>query len=243
LKKRTKKLLLAGGIGVAVARAPSEQKFFASFFQKRSAYFLFFFLSCCRHDLSPQDVAVSGMVPKLAISMTDVSTGQPVTAASFLGHVTLLYFGYTNCPDVCPATLYNVDKILRRLGPEGAGVKFLFVTVDPDRDTPAALAQYTSLFGPQVEGLRGTPDQLFALARRYRVVFSVTKPSGAAPYEVTHSAAVYVFDAQGQAQFLIAGLDTPNPDYAGIADDLRDVILNHPGLSPLTWLENIFAAG
>jgi protein SCO1/2 len=200
-------------------------------------------LASCRHDLSPQDISVAGIVPPLALSMTDVTTGKPVTAADFRGHVTLLYFGYTNCPDVCPATLYNVDKILRRLGPDGTAIKFLFVSVDPDRDSPGALAQYAALFGPHIEGLRGTPDQLFSLARRYRVVFSVTKPSGTAPYEVTHSAAIYVFNAAGQAQFLIAGLDTPNPDFIGITEDLRDVIHDHPGVSPLDWLENLVSTG
>jgi len=200
-------------------------------------------LAGCKRDLSPQDVNVIGMVPALQLSMTDVSTGKPVTAADFVGHVTLLYFGYTNCPDVCPATLYNVDKILRRLGADGTGIKFLFVTVDPDRDTPAALAQYVALFGPQIEGLRGTPDELFSLARRYRVVFSVTKPTANSPYEVTHSSAIYVFDAHGQAQFLIAGLDTPNPDIDGISEDLRDVVDNHQGVSVLAWLEDLMSSG
>jgi protein SCO1/2 len=244
LKKRTKKLLLTAGCGDGGAKTRKKQKFFASFFQKRSAYFaLLLALSCCRHDLSQQDVPVNGMVPPLALSMTDVSTGKAVTAADFRGHVVLLYFGYTNCPDVCPTTLYNADKVLRRMGPAGAGARFLFVTVDPDRDTPAALAQYTALFGPQVEGLRGTPDQLYALARRYRVVFSVTKPSGGTPYGVTHSSAIYVFDGRGQAQFLIAGLDTAAPDYAGIAADVKDVALDHPGESPWAWFETLFSAG
>jgi protein SCO1/2 len=200
-------------------------------------------LTSCRHDLSQQDVDVAGIVPPLAISMQDVTTNQPVTAETFRGHVTLLYFGYTNCPDVCPATLYNVDKILRALGPDGTNVKFLFVTVDPDRDTPAILAQYTALFGPQIEGLRGTPDQLFNLARRYRVVFSVTKPTPTTQYAVTHSAAIYVFNATGQAQFLIAGLDTPNPDITGITADLRDVIRSTGTTSISSWLESLVASG
>jgi protein SCO1/2 len=181
-------------------------------------------LAGCKHDLSAQDVDIVGLVPPLSLSMEDVNTGKAVTAADFAGKLTLLYFGYTNCPDVCPATLYNIDKILRSLGPLAAQVNFLFVTVDPDRDDAATLAQYVSLFGPQITGLRGTSDQLFSLARRYRVVFSVTKPTATTPYEVTHSAAIYVFDAKGQAQFLIAGLDTPTPDIPGITADLRDVI-------------------
>lgn len=193
-------------------------------------------LTACHKNLSPQDVSTNGLVPPLALAMTDVTTGKPITAQNFAGKTVLLYFGYTNCPDVCPATLYNIDKILRKLGPLANKVVFLFVTVDPDRDTPAILAQYTALFGPNIQGLRGTADQLYALARRYRVVFSVTKSP---TYQVTHSAAVYVFNPQGQAEFLIAGLDTPNPNIAGITADIHDTISHDQHISWLTWLENL----
>jgi protein SCO1/2 len=203
----------------------------------------FLLLAGCHHDLSQQDVSVNGMVPNLTLDMTDVNTGQAVTAADFYGKVTLLYFGYTNCPDVCPATLYNVDKILRRLGNLAAQVQLLFVTVDPNRDTPAVLAQYVSLFGPNIVGLRGTPNELFTLARRYRVVFSVKPSPNPQLYQVYHSAAIYVFDAKGQAQFLIAGLDTDSPDLDGITADLKDVIQSNPDESVLSWLEGLVSSG
>ena len=153
--------------------------------------------------------------------MTDAETGKLVTAADFKGKIVLLYFGYTNCTDICPTTLYNLGRVLKLMGPVAARrVRILFVTVDPDRDTPDVLAQYTSLFGPNVVGLRGTPDQLYQLARRYRVVFSVVnKPV----YSVTHSAAVYVFDGQGQPQFLIARMGLQRPDLKGVARDLDHV--------------------
>jgi len=203
----------------------------------------FLLLAGCHHDLSPQDVNVNGLVPDLALDMTDVNTGKAVTAANFRGKVLLLYFGYTNCPDVCPATLYNVDKILRRLGPLAAKVQLAFVTVDPGRDSAPVLAQYVSLFGPNMVGLRGTPNQLFTLARRYRVVFSVKPSTNPALYQVYHSAATYVFDANGQAQFLIAGLDTDAPDFDGITADLKDVIETSPDESVLTWLEGLVSSG
>jgi protein SCO1/2 len=202
---------------------------------------LMLLLTGCGHGLSPQDVSIKGLVPPLDLSMQDVNTGTPVTAADFRGKVTLLYFGYTNCPDVCPATLYNVDRILRRLGPLGAQVNFLFVTVDPNRDTPAALAQYVALFGPNITGLRGSADQLFALARRYRVVFSVSKATATAPYQVTHSSAIYVFDAKGQAQFLIAGLDTTAPDLPGITADLHRLITSQSPVSWWDWLAGLLS--
>jgi len=178
-------------------------------------------LAGCHHDLSPQDVNIAGLVPALGFTMTDVQSGKTVTAGDFHDKVTMLYFGYTNCPDVCPATLYNLDRIFKQMGKAAANVQVLFVTVDPDRDTAAALAQYTALFGPNVIGLRGNADQLYALARRYRVVFSVTKTPN---YEVTHSAAVYVFDAAGKPRFIIAGLDTASPDIKGIAGDVTAVV-------------------
>jgi protein SCO1/2 len=177
-------------------------------------------LTGCHHDLSPQDVSVRGLVPDFDVRMTDVQTGKIVTESDFAGKTVLLYFGYTNCPDVCPATLYNLDRIFKQMGPRASNIVVLFVTVDPDRDTAPVLAQYTGLFGANVVGLRGDADQLYGLARRYRVVFSVTK---APKYAVTHSAAVYVFDGQGKPEFIIAGLDTDAPDIAGIAADLDDV--------------------
>ncbi len=177
-------------------------------------------LGGCHHDLSPQDVSIQGLVPPLAFTMTDVQTGKTVTAADFQGSVTVLFFGYTHCPDTCPATLYNLGRIAQRMGANAAKLKVLFVTVDPNRDTPAQLAQYVALFGPNVVGLRGDADQLYALARRYRVVFSVTKTP---VYEVTHSAAAYVFNANGHPEFIIAGLDQPKPDLSGIARDLSEV--------------------
>ena len=187
---------------------------------KRLLFCAFLLLAGCHHDLSPQDVSVRGLVPDLAFTMTNAATGRQVTAADFQGAVTLLYFGYTNCPDVCPATLYNLDRIEKLMGSEGAKIKILFVTVDPDRDTPSVLTQYVGLFGTNITGLRGTADQLYELARRYRVVFSVSKTPA---YTVTHSAAVYVFNTQGKPEFIIAGLDSTQPDLNGIASDLKYV--------------------
>lgn len=178
-------------------------------------------LSACQRKLSAQDVDVRGLVPRLAFTMTDARTGREVSAGDFRGDVVLLYFGYTNCPDVCPATLYNLQRVQARMRPSAAAkVRILFVTVDPDRDSPALLAQYTALFGANVVGLRGTPNQLYSLARRYRVVFSVVKKP---VYTVTHSAAVYVFNGRGRPEFIIAGLDTAAPDLDGIARDLDRV--------------------
>jgi protein SCO1/2 len=100
-------------------------------------------LAGCHHDLSAQDVNIYGLVPDLDFTLTEAQTGAVVTAQDFAGRVTMLYFGYTNCPDVCPATLYNIDRVFQAMGGKAANIRLLFVTVDPDRDTLPVLTQYT----------------------------------------------------------------------------------------------------
>lgn len=196
---------------------------------------------CSHQKLAHEDVGIAGMVPPLALTMTDAMTGKPATAADFRGKVTLLYFGYTNCPDVCPDTLAKMDRILARLGPLASHITFLFVTVDPYRDTAPVLKAYTSLFGPNIVGLRGTPNQLFRLARRYRVVFTVHRSKNPQDYAVTHSSSIYVFAQNGQAQFLISELGLEqHPDISGVASDLRRLIEHPPHR---TILDRIAALG
>ncbi len=167
---------------------------------------------------------VSGSAAPLQFTMARAGDGKPVTAADYRGQVVLLYFGYTFCPDICPTALTNISAILRQMGPDARHVRVLFVTVDPDRDTPPVLAAYVKNFAPQIDGLRGTPDQLARLARRYRVVYSVTPASKGHPYEVTHSSAIYVFDASGAARLLVAPLVAGTPDIAGTVDDLKRLV-------------------
>lgn len=149
--------------------------------------------------------------------MVRASDGAAVTAQDYRGRVVLLYFGYTHCPDVCPATLANLSDVLRRLGPEADKVRVLFVTVDPNRDSLSLLRPYTQSFGAQVDGLRGTENQLANLARRYRVAYSVTtKPD----YVVTHTSAVFVFDESSHARLVT--LDTN--DTEGLTKDIKRII-------------------
>lgn len=195
------------------------------------------------HDgpLVSADRPIAGLVPPLAFRMTDVETGKTVTAGAFRGKVVMLFFGYTNCTDECPFTMARMEQVLKALGPLAARTELLFVTVDPYRDTPPVLRHYIGLFGPHMAGLRGTPNQLFRLARRYRVVFSVHRSKNRAHYTVTHSAAIYVFGAHGDARFMITRLGVARKaDIAGIARDLRALIL-HP--TPLGWLGRLAGIG
>jgi protein SCO1/2 len=158
---------------------------------------------------------ISGGMPKLDFHMTRASDGAPVTAQTWRGKVVVLYFGYTNCPDVCPTTLANLTDMLGQV--KSSDVQVLFVTVDPARDTLAALKDYASAFSPQVEGLRGSDNQLAELARRYRVAYTVTKGP---PYQVMHSNAVFFFDRDGKARLVTT--DTTNT--AAMADDVERLL-------------------
>jgi protein SCO1/2 len=169
-------------------------------------------------------VDVSGSLPPLSFSLTRSEDGKRVTEADYRGKVVLLYFGYTQCPDACPTTLANAAAILTRLGAAAQRVRLLFVTVDPNRDTAPVLSAYVRNFAPEIEGLRGTPDELAVLARRCRILYSATPATGDHPYEVSHSAGVYVFDRRGEARLIVPSLDTAKPDIAGTAGDLRRLI-------------------
>jgi protein SCO1/2 len=152
-------------------------------------------------------------MPRLSFHMSD--SGRPVTAQDFRGTVVALYFGYTHCPDVCPATLANLTDMAAKV--KSPDLRILFVTVDPDRDTDQVLADYARAFSPQVVGLRGTANELADLARRYRVAYTVTKGP---PYEVMHSNAVFFFDRDGRARLVT----TDTSDIAGMAADVRRLL-------------------
>ena len=122
--------------------------------------------------------------------------GQTVTERSFRGRYVLVYFGYTNCQDVCPLTLNAVAGALDALGGRAARVQPVFVTVDPKRDTPAVLGRYVSAISPRLIGLTGTPDQLRQMQREFRVS-SIVHP-GAAGDTVDHSSVLYLIGPDGR---------------------------------------------
>lgn len=187
-------------------------------------------LAGCKGGAPWHDVNITGASPPLAISMSEAPDGRRFTEADVRGRVTMLYFGYTFCPDVCPLTLQNVRTAFDRIGPAAADIRFLFVTVDPGRDSLDVLGRYVALFGPNFIGLRGTPDELARLAHRYRIAYSVSLPGDGHGYEVTHSSAIYVFDRTGAARLIVPSMASQTPDIAGLAADLRRLEHSRPSL-------------
>jgi protein SCO1/2 len=129
-------------------------------------------------------------------SLTD-QNGRAVTDKDFRGEPFLVFFGFTNCPDVCPTTLYEMSEVLRRLGPDADKTAALFVSVDPERDTPEKLKMYLSSFHPRVFGLTGTEAQVDAIKKEYRV-YSKKVPLKNGDYTMDHTAVVYLMDKNGR---------------------------------------------
>ena len=124
--------------------------------------------------------------------------GKSVTDQDFRGKYMLVYFGYTFCPDVCPTTLNAVADAMDKLGPASARIQPLFITVDPKRDTPVVVKQYAAAFGPSIEGLTGTPDEIARVAREYRVYYAEHRTgTGPNDYSMDHSSVLYLMSPDG----------------------------------------------
>ena len=126
--------------------------------------------------------------------------GRRVTPASYPGRHLLVFFGFTHCPDVCPLALGEVSVALDALGPAAARVQPLFVTVDPERDTPAALKDFVTAFDDRIVGLTGSAEEVEAAARAYRVYFKKVPVQGALGYTMDHSAFVYLIGPGGKLE-------------------------------------------
>jgi protein SCO1/2 len=131
-------------------------------------------------------------------SLVDTS-GQRRTEKDYAGKPMIVFFGFTNCPDVCPSGLQTLTVALDKLGPKADGLSALFITVDPERDTPEALAQYVKSFHPQIHGLTGTPDEIKAAIKAYRVyAVKVHDQKDPSRYSIDHSSFFYLMDGSGQ---------------------------------------------
>ena len=139
----------------------------------------------------PQVAAIGG-----PFRLTD-QDGRTVTDRDLKGRPFLVFFGFTHCPEICPTTLFEISEILRNLGPDADRARALFITVDPERDTPKALKDYLSSFDPHLLGLTGDADAIAAVAKSYRAIYRKV-PLAEGGYTMDHTAIVYLMDTEGR---------------------------------------------
>jgi protein SCO1/2 len=149
-----------------------------------------------------QSTDVSGLDYAKGFSLVD-HTGKPRTLADFKGKVTLVFFGYTQCPDVCPTTMAEMASVMQKLGPQADAVQVLFITLDPERDTQQLLAQYVPAFDKRFIGLRGTPEQTAKTAKDFKVFYAKVPGEDPKTYTIDHMAGTYVYDRDGHLRLYI----------------------------------------
>jgi protein SCO1/2 len=135
--------------------------------------------------------------------------GSVVTDRTYQGKWLLVYFGYTFCPTTCPTTLMNITAVLDQFGPDVVGVQAIFITLDPRRDTPGVLRQYTASFDPRIVGLTGNPEQIAAVSKAYGA-YAASHRTGPGPddYVIDHSSYIYLMDPKGA---FVRGFDAETP--------------------------------
>ena len=145
---------------------------------------------------------IAGSRPSLQVAaiggpfrLTD-QNGAAVTDQDLKGKPFLVFFGFTHCPDVCPTTLFDVSEVMRSLGPDADRTAALFITVDPERDTPASMKDYLTSFDPHLRGLTGDANALATVAKEYRVYYKKV-PLDGSDYTMDHTAIVYLMDKDG----------------------------------------------
>lgn len=143
---------------------------------------------------TPTPIAMTSAVGG-PFKLTD-QDGKTITDTDMKGHAFLVFFGFTHCPDVCPTTLFDVSEVFRSLGPDGKDVRALFITVDPERDTPAVLKDYLSSFDPRIVGVTGDDASIKAAEKAYRV-YAKKVPLDGGSYTMDHTAIVYLMNKDG----------------------------------------------
>jgi protein SCO1/2 len=155
------------------------------------------FSACSEQKMSFSSVDVTGANYAKDFELTD-HNGQLRHLTDFKGKVVVMFFGYTQCPDVCPTSMAELAEVKQLLGKDGERLQGLFVTVDPARDTPEVLKGYMGNFDPTFLALRTTPDKLAELAKDYKVYYKKVDGKTPTSYTMDHSAGSYVYDTQGQ---------------------------------------------
>jgi len=156
--------------------------------------------ACGREGVTYSGIDVTGSSFGKDFRLSDPD-GRERTLANFRGEYVMLFFGFTQCPDVCPTALARAAQVRKRLGADGDRLQVIFVTVDPERDTAAVLRQYTAAFDPSFLGLRTDLQGTRKVADEFRVFYEKVATGGS--YTIDHSAFTYVFDAQGKLRLML----------------------------------------
>jgi protein SCO1/2 len=159
-------------------------------------------LAACSKPPSFQNTDVTGLRYAEDFALTD-HNGKPRTLADFKGKVVVVFFGYTQCPDVCPTTMVELAQVMKELGPQADQVQVLFITIDPERDTQELLAQYVPAFDKRFLGLRGDAAQTAKVAKEFKVFYAKVPGKEPGSYAMDHTAGSYVFDKEGKVRLFI----------------------------------------
>lgn len=180
-------------------------------------------LAGCQPDSPPpptfQATDITGVPFAGDFTLTD-HNGQVRTLADFKGKVVAVFFGYIHCPDVCPTTLSDFSRALEDLGPDAKRVQVIFVTVDPQRDTPDLLKQFVPAFNPGFLGMFTDEQSLRQLAKEFKIVYQKSAVKGPDDYLIDHSAGTYVYDPKGRLRLLVPYGSPPE----AIAQDLKTLL-------------------
>ena len=179
---------------------------------------LLWLAGCSDHPAAFRGSDISGTKLGQQWKLIDMN-GQARDQSSFAGKVQLVFFGFAQCPDICPTSLSELSEAMKLLGPDADRVQVLLVTVDPERDTPEILRKYLSAFDPRFIGLTGTPEQVRLAASSFKAFYSkVPRPGG--DYTMDHSASFYLLDRKGEARVLLSN----NVGAAAIAHDIKALL-------------------
>jgi protein SCO1/2 len=166
-----------------------------------------------------QNTDVTGLDYAKGFSLID-HTGKPRTLADYKGKVVIVFFGYTQCPDVCPTTMAEMAGVMQKLGPQADQVQVLFITLDPERDTRELLANYVPAFDKRFVGLTGTLEQTAKTAKEFKVFYSKVPGKEPGSYTIDHTAGSYVFDKEGRLRLFIRHGGGADP----IVHDIRQLL-------------------
>ena len=151
--------------------------------------------------------------------------GSKASLSDYKGKVVVLLFGYTHCPDICPTQLNDMQKVLDKLGDDADQIQVIFITFDPDRDTPEVLKKYLAFFNPDFVGLTGTKEEIASVAQQFNVIYMKREVKSKAGYLMGHSSVIYVLDPLSKIyKWYMQNIQNPSSTVDKIAEDIQELL-------------------